>query len=144
MLSLTFNIDLKNNHMLQFTRKAISAHMIVKPKYEDTWNVGILFDYWREKGSNRNLTNIELQIKLTSLFMTICSMRPAEIEEISLRHSVVCEQTDNADLRLQPKTKDNEDEALWWNEYTTIPANRCQILLRLKKLLDVMNIKGKQ
>ncbi|KAA6386527.1 MAG: hypothetical protein EZS28_017942 [Streblomastix strix] len=47
MLSLTFVIDLKNNHMLQFTRKAISAHMIVKPKYEDTWNVGILFDFCR-------------------------------------------------------------------------------------------------
>ncbi|KAA6356668.1 MAG: hypothetical protein EZS28_047805, partial [Streblomastix strix] len=56
MLSLTFDIDLKNNHMLQFTRKAISAHMIVKQKYEGTQNVGILFDYWREKGSNRNLT----------------------------------------------------------------------------------------
>ncbi|KAA6367946.1 MAG: hypothetical protein EZS28_036525, partial [Streblomastix strix] len=36
MLSLTFDIDLKNNYMLQFTRKAISAHMIDKPKYEDT------------------------------------------------------------------------------------------------------------
>ncbi|KAA6360196.1 MAG: hypothetical protein EZS28_044278 [Streblomastix strix] len=65
MLSLTFKIDLKNNHMLQFTRKAISVRMIIKPKYEDTWNVGILFDYWRVKGSNRNLSNIELQTKLT-------------------------------------------------------------------------------
>ncbi|KAA6372000.1 MAG: hypothetical protein EZS28_032475 [Streblomastix strix] len=105
ILSLTFNIDLKNNQMLQFTRKAISAHMIVKPKYEDTWKVVILFDYWRGKGSNRNLTNIELQTKLTSLLMTICSMRPAEIEGISLRHSVICEQIDKVDLRLQPKTK---------------------------------------
>ncbi|KAA6353761.1 MAG: hypothetical protein EZS28_050712 [Streblomastix strix] len=182
MLSLTFDIDLKNNHMLQFTRKAISAHMIVKPKYEDTWNVGILFDYWREKGSNRNLTNIELQTKLTSLLMTICSMRPAEIEGISLRHSVICEQTDKVDLRLQPKTKsglhshklpktkdrtvcpratffdwlkridnkhgrsirDNKYGALWWNEDITIPAKRGQISLRLKKLLDLMGIKGKQ
>ncbi|KAA6391672.1 MAG: hypothetical protein EZS28_012800 [Streblomastix strix] len=105
MLLLKFDIDLKNNHMLQSTRKAISAHMIVKPKYEDTQNVGILFDYWREKVSNRNLTNIELQTKLTSLLMTICSMIPAEIEGISLRHSVICEQTDKVDLRLQPKTK---------------------------------------
>ncbi|KAA6401431.1 MAG: hypothetical protein EZS28_003029, partial [Streblomastix strix] len=79
--------------------------MIVKPKYEDTWNVGILFDYWREKGSNRNLSNIELQTKFTSLLMTICSIRPAEIEGISLRHSVICEQTDKVDLRLQPKTR---------------------------------------
>ncbi|KAA6356337.1 MAG: hypothetical protein EZS28_048137, partial [Streblomastix strix] len=70
--------------MLQFTSKAISAHMIVKPKREDTQNVGILFDYWKGKGSNRNLTNVELQTKLTSLLMTICSMRPAEIEGISL------------------------------------------------------------
>ncbi|KAA6390855.1 MAG: hypothetical protein EZS28_013615, partial [Streblomastix strix] len=105
MLSLMFDIDLKNNHMLQFTKKAISAHMIVKPKYDDTMNVGILFDYWRGKGSNRNLTNIELQTKLTSLFKTICSMRPAEIEGIYLRHSVICEQTDKVDLRLQLKIK---------------------------------------
>ncbi|KAA6369926.1 MAG: hypothetical protein EZS28_034546 [Streblomastix strix] len=105
MLSLTFDIDLKNNHMLQFTRKAFSAHIIVKPNYEDTWNVGILFDFCKGQGSNRNLTNIEFQTKLTSLLMTICSMGPAEIEEISLRHSVICEQTDKVDLRLQPKTK---------------------------------------
>ncbi|KAA6397920.1 MAG: hypothetical protein EZS28_006553 [Streblomastix strix] len=105
MLLLTFDIDLKNNHMLQFTIKAISPYMIVKPKYEDTRNVGKLFDYWREKGSNRNLTNIELQNILTSLLMTICSMRSAENEGISLRHSVICEQTDKVDLRLQPKTK---------------------------------------
>ncbi|KAA6380473.1 MAG: hypothetical protein EZS28_024001 [Streblomastix strix] len=105
MLSHTFDMDLKNNHMLQFTRKAISAYMIVKPKYEDRWNVGILFDYWRGNGWNRNLTNIELQTKFTSLFMTICSMRPAEIEGKSLRHSVICEQTDKINLRLHPKTK---------------------------------------
>ncbi|KAA6368028.1 MAG: hypothetical protein EZS28_036445 [Streblomastix strix] len=105
MLSLIFDIDLKNNHMLQFTRKAISAHMFVKPKYKDTWNVGILFDYWRGKGSNRNLTYVELYSKLTSLLMTICSMRLAEIEGMSLKHSVICEQIDKVDLRLQPKPK---------------------------------------
>ncbi|KAA6370317.1 MAG: hypothetical protein EZS28_034156 [Streblomastix strix] len=98
MLSLTFDIDLKNNHMLQFTRKAILAHIIVKLKYEEAWNVGLLFDYWREKGSNRNLTNIELQTKFTSLLMTICSMRPAEIEGISVIHPETCEQTDKVDL----------------------------------------------
>ncbi|KAA6380092.1 MAG: hypothetical protein EZS28_024382 [Streblomastix strix] len=182
MFSLTFDIDLKNNHMHQFTRKAISAYKIVKPKYEDTRNVRIQFDYWKGKGSNRNLTNIELQTKLTSLLMTNCSMRPAEIEGISLRHSVICEQTDKVNLRLQPKTnsglhqyklpktsdrivcpratffdwlkridnkhghfiRDNKYGALWWNEDITIPAKRGQISLRLKKLLDVMGIKGKQ
>ncbi|KAA6402961.1 MAG: hypothetical protein EZS28_001503 [Streblomastix strix] len=182
MLSLTLDIDLKDNHMLQFTRNAISAHIIIKPKYEDTWNMGILFDYWRGKGSNRNLTNIELQTKHTSYLMTICSMRPAEIEGMSLRQSVICEQTDKVDLRLQPKTKsglhshklpktrdrticpratffdwlkridnkhgrsirDNKYGALLWNEDIIIPAKRGQISLRLKKLLDVMGIKGKQ
>ncbi|KAA6394149.1 MAG: hypothetical protein EZS28_010324 [Streblomastix strix] len=33
--------------------------------------------------------------------------------------------------------------ALWWNEDITIPAKRGQISLRLKKLLDVMGLKGK-
>ncbi|KAA6390522.1 MAG: hypothetical protein EZS28_013953 [Streblomastix strix] len=45
MLSHTFNIALKNNHKLQFIRKAIATYLIVKPKYEDTWNVGIPFNY---------------------------------------------------------------------------------------------------
>ncbi|KAA6366649.1 MAG: hypothetical protein EZS28_037824 [Streblomastix strix] len=105
-----------------------------------------------------------------------------EIEGISLRHSVICELTDNVDLRLQPKTKsrlhshklpitsdrivcpratffdwlkridnkhgrsirENKYGALWWNEDITIPAKRGQISLRLKKLLDVMDIKGMQ
>ncbi|KAA6366698.1 MAG: hypothetical protein EZS28_037775 [Streblomastix strix] len=84
ILSLTFDLNLKNNHMVYFTRKAIFAYMIVKPKYVDTWNVGILFDYWREKRSNRILTNVGLQTKLTSLLMIICSMKPAEIQGTSL------------------------------------------------------------
>ncbi|KAA6382654.1 MAG: hypothetical protein EZS28_021820 [Streblomastix strix] len=40
--------------------------------------------------------------------------------------------------------RDNEYGALWWNEDITIPAKKGQISLRLKKLLDVMSIKGKQ
>ncbi|KAA6385933.1 MAG: hypothetical protein EZS28_018539 [Streblomastix strix] len=182
MLSLTFDIDLKNNQMLQFTRKAISVHMIVKPKYEDTQNVGILFGYWRGKRSNRNLPNIQLQTKLTSLIMTVCSMRLAEIEGMSQTCLAICEIADKVDLRLQlktktglylhklPKTRDqikcsnstflqwlkridnkqsrsirnNKYVALWWNEDITIPAKRGQISLRIKKLLDVMGIKGKQ
>ncbi|KAA6401247.1 MAG: hypothetical protein EZS28_003229 [Streblomastix strix] len=76
-----------------------------KPKYEDRQNVKILFVYQRGKGSNRNLTNTDLLTKLTSLLMTICSMRPAEIEGISLRFSVICEKTDKVDFRLQTKTK---------------------------------------
>ncbi|KAA6366122.1 MAG: hypothetical protein EZS28_038350 [Streblomastix strix] len=145
MFSLTFNIDLKNNHMLQFIRKAISAHMIVKPKYEDTWNVVILCDYWREKGSNRNFTNIELQTKLISLLMTICSMRPAEIEGISPKiQATFFDCLKRIDNKYGRSIGDNKYGALWWNEDITIPAKRGQITLRLKKLLDLMGIKGKQ
>jgi hypothetical protein len=60
MLSLIFNVDLKNNIMLQMTRKAIASHMIVRTKYEDTWNVGILFDYRRQREPNNELSNVEL------------------------------------------------------------------------------------
>ncbi|KAA6395542.1 MAG: hypothetical protein EZS28_008930 [Streblomastix strix] len=52
MFSLTFDIDLKNSHMLQFLRIAIFSHMNVKLKYEDTWNMGILFDYWIGRQTN--------------------------------------------------------------------------------------------
>ncbi|KAA6359554.1 MAG: hypothetical protein EZS28_044919 [Streblomastix strix] len=78
--------------------------MIVKPKYVDIWIIGILFDYQREKGLNRNLTNIELQNKPNSLLMTICSMKPAEIKGMSLKHSVIRKKTYKIDLILQPKT----------------------------------------
>ncbi|KAA6391295.1 MAG: hypothetical protein EZS28_013180 [Streblomastix strix] len=156
MFSLTFDIDLKNNHMLQFTRKAISANMIVKPKYEDTWNVGILFDYWREKRSNRNLTNIELQTKLTSLLMTICSMRPVKskeyLQDIQQFANKRIKQIYDYNRKLSLDfTHTNFQRleielygALWWNEDIIIPAKRGQISLRLKKLLDLMSIKGKQ
>ncbi|KAA6371781.1 MAG: hypothetical protein EZS28_032693 [Streblomastix strix] len=40
--------------------------------------------------------------------------------------------------------RDNKYGALWWNEDITIPAKRGQISLRLKKLLDLMGMKGKQ
>ncbi|KAA6366431.1 MAG: hypothetical protein EZS28_038043 [Streblomastix strix] len=109
-------------------------------------------------------------------------MRPAEIEGISLRYSVIYEQTDKVDLRLQPKTKsglhthklpktrdrivcpratffdwlkkidnkhgrsirENKYGALWWNEDITILAKRDKISFRLKILLELMGIKGKQ
>ncbi|KAA6359330.1 MAG: hypothetical protein EZS28_045143 [Streblomastix strix] len=48
---------------------------------------------------------IKKNLKLSPVLMTICSMKPAEIEGISLRYSVVREQIDKVDLRLQPKTK---------------------------------------
>ncbi|KAA6332926.1 MAG: hypothetical protein EZS28_053226, partial [Streblomastix strix] len=40
--------------------------------------------------------------------------------------------------------RDSKYGALWWNEDITIPAKKGQISLRLKKLLDVMGINGKQ
>lgn len=43
--------------------------------------------------------------KLLSQLMTICSMRPSEIEGISLRFSVIFEKTENVDLKFQSKTK---------------------------------------
>ncbi|KAA6363056.1 MAG: hypothetical protein EZS28_041418 [Streblomastix strix] len=40
--------------------------------------------------------------------------------------------------------RDNKYGALSWNEDITLPAKRGQISLRLKKLLDLMGINGKQ
>ncbi|KAA6378677.1 MAG: hypothetical protein EZS28_025795 [Streblomastix strix] len=97
-MSKILELVLKNNHTLQFTRKAISAHKIVKTKQQETQNVETLFDYWREKGSNGNLTNVELQTKLVALLMTICSMRPGEIERVSIIHSMIREKIDSVDL----------------------------------------------
>ncbi|KAA6366035.1 MAG: hypothetical protein EZS28_038437 [Streblomastix strix] len=72
MLSLTFDIDLKNNHKLQIIMKAILVHMIVNRyiKTHGTWEY----------------------------YLTIGDKKPAEIEGIPLRHSVICEQTDKEDL----------------------------------------------
>ncbi|KAA6374057.1 MAG: hypothetical protein EZS28_030416 [Streblomastix strix] len=51
----------------------------------------MLFVYWRRKGSNRNLTSIELQTKLTSLLTKICSKRSTENEGMSLRQLMFCQ-----------------------------------------------------
>lgn len=49
ILSQKLDIDINNNQKFLVLRKSISSHMIVKPKYENTWNVGISFGYWKEK-----------------------------------------------------------------------------------------------
>ncbi|KAA6354561.1 MAG: hypothetical protein EZS28_049912, partial [Streblomastix strix] len=157
VLSLTFDIDLKNNHMLQFTRKAISAHMTVKSKYEDTQNVRILLDYWRGKGSNRNLTNIEQQTKLSSLLLTIYLRLQRKTQSGLHSHKLpktrdrtICPRATffnwlkKIDNKHGRSIRDNKYGALLWNEDITITAKRDQISHRLKKLLDVMGIKGKQ
>ncbi|KAA6353871.1 MAG: hypothetical protein EZS28_050604, partial [Streblomastix strix] len=48
------------------------------------------------------------------------------------------------DNKHSQSIRDNKFGALWRNEEITIPAKRGQISLRLKKLLDVIGVKGKQ
>jgi hypothetical protein len=57
---MVFNTDLNKNPTISLKRKALSNHHIQNPKYDDTWDVGIMFDYWRERGANSNLKNVEL------------------------------------------------------------------------------------
>ncbi|KAA6374300.1 MAG: hypothetical protein EZS28_030171 [Streblomastix strix] len=127
-------------------------------KTHGTWEYYLTIG--EKKRSNRKLANVELQTKLISILMTICSMRPAEIYEISLRHLVIFEQTDKIDLRLQPKTKSllhsyklpkTRDRILCpgatffdWLKRIDNKHSRSIKDNKLKKLLDVMGIKEKQ
>lgn len=71
IFSLNFETNFKNNYMLQFLKKVISAHIYIIPEFEDIWNAGRLFDNWRGSGSNCNLINIEICTKLTSILIII-------------------------------------------------------------------------
>ncbi|KAA6320394.1 MAG: hypothetical protein EZS28_054689, partial [Streblomastix strix] len=75
---------------------------INNPRYESTWDINQLFEYWRERPESNLLSNEELQIKLASLLMSLCFVRMEEMANIDLSVSFIDDIENRAAVCIPP------------------------------------------
>ncbi|KAA6353295.1 MAG: hypothetical protein EZS28_051178, partial [Streblomastix strix] len=103
MLSLIYKENLASQTTSKLINKALANATIPHRRYQNIWNIQILFNHWRQSKQNKYLNNYDLQVKIASLLMSICFFRPNEIAEIRLKFSNVNKSENQASLRLAPK-----------------------------------------
>ncbi|KAA6366315.1 MAG: hypothetical protein EZS28_038158, partial [Streblomastix strix] len=103
MLSLIYKENLASSTTSKLINKALANATIPHRRYQNIWNIQILFNHWRQSKQNKYLNNYDLQVKIASLLMSICFFRPNEIAEIRLKFSNVNKSENQALLRLAPK-----------------------------------------
>ncbi|KAA6359582.1 MAG: hypothetical protein EZS28_044891 [Streblomastix strix] len=103
MLSLIYEENLASSTTSKLINKAFANATIPHRRYQNIWNIQILFNHWRQSKQNKYLNNYDLQVNIASLLMSICFFRPNEIAEIRLKFSNVNITENHASLRLAPK-----------------------------------------
>ncbi|KAA6399736.1 MAG: hypothetical protein EZS28_004742, partial [Streblomastix strix] len=103
MLSLIYKESLASSITSKLINKALANATIPHRRYQNIWNIQILFNHWRQSKQNKYLNNYDFQVKIASLLMSVCFFRPNEIAEIRLKFSNVDKKENQASLRLAPK-----------------------------------------
>ncbi|KAA6357946.1 MAG: hypothetical protein EZS28_046527, partial [Streblomastix strix] len=103
MLSLIYKENLATSTTSKLINKALANATIPHRRYQNIWNIQILFNHWRESKQSKYLNNYDLQVKISSLLMSVCFFRQNEIAEIRLKFSNVDKKENQASLRLAPK-----------------------------------------
>ncbi|KAA6368260.1 MAG: putative Transposon Ty3-I Gag-Pol polyprotein, partial [Streblomastix strix] len=103
MLSLKYKENLTSSATSKLINKALANATIPYRRYQNIWNIQILFNHWRQSKQNKYLNNYYLLVKIASLLMSVCFFRPNEIAEIRLKFSNVNKVENQASLRLAPK-----------------------------------------
>ncbi|KAA6367485.1 MAG: hypothetical protein EZS28_036988, partial [Streblomastix strix] len=95
--------NLASSTTSKLINKALANATIPHRRYQNIWNIQILFNQWRQSKQNKYLNNYDLQVKIASILMLICFFRPNQIAEIRLKFSNVNKTENQASLRLAPK-----------------------------------------
>ncbi|KAA6384405.1 MAG: hypothetical protein EZS28_020069 [Streblomastix strix] len=103
MLSLIYKENLTSSTTSKLINKTLANATIPHRRYQNIWNIQILFNHWRQSKQNKYLNNYDLQVKIASLLMSVCFFRPNEIAEITLKFSNVNKAVNQASLGLAPK-----------------------------------------
>ncbi|KAA6387605.1 MAG: hypothetical protein EZS28_016864, partial [Streblomastix strix] len=103
MLSLIYKENLASSTASKLINKALANATIPHRRYQNIWNIQILFNHWRESKQNKYLNNYDLQVQIASLLMSVCFFRPNEIAEIRLKFSNVNKTENQASLSFAPK-----------------------------------------
>ncbi|KAA6356080.1 MAG: hypothetical protein EZS28_048393, partial [Streblomastix strix] len=103
MLSLIYKENLASSTTSKLINKALANATISHRRYQNIWNIQILFNHWRQSKQNKYLNNYDFQVKIASLLMSICFFRSNEIVEIRLKFTNANKTENQASLRLAPK-----------------------------------------
>ncbi|KAA6359545.1 MAG: hypothetical protein EZS28_044928, partial [Streblomastix strix] len=103
MLSLIYKENLASSTTSKLINKALANATIPHRRYQNIWNIQILFNRWRQSKQNKYLNNYDLQVKIASLLMSVCFFRPNKIAKIRLKFSNVDKTENQASLRLALK-----------------------------------------
>ncbi|KAA6352695.1 MAG: hypothetical protein EZS28_051778, partial [Streblomastix strix] len=74
------------------------------------WDIRQLFDYWRSRPDDKDLSDTEIQTKLASLLLSICFIRINEAAEINLAISNIDYRNQTAILCLSPKANNSIEQ----------------------------------
>ncbi|KAA6376685.1 MAG: hypothetical protein EZS28_027787, partial [Streblomastix strix] len=103
MLSLIYKENLASSTTSKLINKALANATIPHRRYQNIWNIQILFNHWRQSKQNKYLSSYDIRVKIASLLMSACFFRPNEIAEIRLKFSNVDKTENQASLKLAPK-----------------------------------------
>ncbi|KAA6357256.1 MAG: hypothetical protein EZS28_047218 [Streblomastix strix] len=103
MLSLIYKENLASSTTSKLINKALANATIPHRRYQNIWNIQILFNHWRQSKQNKYLNNYDLQVKIAFLLISVCFFRLNEIAEIRLKFSNDNKTENQASLRLAPK-----------------------------------------
>ncbi|KAA6373959.1 MAG: hypothetical protein EZS28_030515 [Streblomastix strix] len=122
ILSFIFGTVQVSITVQRLTTHAISNHSINNLRYGSACDINQLFEYWSERPESKILSNEELQIKLASLLMSLCSVKMEEMVNIDLSTSIIDEEKHTAAVCIPPKqsiqrerydVRKTEDSRVW-------------------------------
>ncbi|KAA6365277.1 MAG: hypothetical protein EZS28_039196, partial [Streblomastix strix] len=152
MLSLIYKENLAPSTTSKLINRALANAPVPQRRYQNIWNIQILFNHWRQSKQNKYLNNYDLQVKIASLLMSNhTSLRLAPKLANAIETYEVYE-TDNESLspklaiyewidRLKKQFPKGTDFLLQHKEFNK-PATTKDISLQLTKLLRELKIVG--
>ncbi|KAA6360565.1 MAG: hypothetical protein EZS28_043908, partial [Streblomastix strix] len=110
MLSLIFDIPQITSTPSKLAYRAVLNCKIINRRYSNMWDIRQLFDYWRSRPDDKDLSDTEIQTKLASLLLSICFIRINEAAEINLAISNIDYRNQTAILCLSPKANNSIEQ----------------------------------
>ncbi|KAA6386935.1 MAG: hypothetical protein EZS28_017535 [Streblomastix strix] len=110
MLSLIFDRPQITSTPSKLSYRAVLKCKIINRRYSNMWDIRQLFDYWRSRPDDKDLSETEIQTKLASLLFSICFIRIDEADEIKLAISNIDYRNQTAILCLSPNANNSIEQ----------------------------------
>ncbi|KAA6379782.1 MAG: hypothetical protein EZS28_024691, partial [Streblomastix strix] len=109
-LSLIFDIPQITSTPSKLVYRAVLNCKIINRRYSNMCDIRQLFDYWRSRPDDKDLSETDIQTKLASLLLSICFIRINEAVEINLSISNIDYRNQTAILCISPKANNSIEQ----------------------------------